>query len=84
MATVEQDSELAFFVTQCHGVKFYDLAGGSGMKFGSKVRFVRTPYHPKDRTCVEALVGGKKLGNVAAEAAEWLSPLLLGPFTITG
>ena len=54
------------------------------MMFGSKVCFVRRPYHPKDRNCVEALVGGKKLGNVAAEAEEWLSPLLLGPFTITG
>ena len=60
MATVEQDSELAFFVTQCHGVKFYDLAGGSEMKFGSKVRFVRRPYHPKDSNCVEALVGGQE------------------------
>ena len=69
MATVEQDSELAFFVTQCRGVRFYDLAGGNGMKFGSKVRFVRRPYHPKDRNYVEALVAGKKLGNVAAEAA---------------
>ena len=54
------------------------------MMFGSKVRFVQRPYHPKDRNCVEALVGGKKLGNVAAEAAEWLSPLLLGLVTITG
>ena len=25
MATVEQDSELALFVTQCHGVTSYDL-----------------------------------------------------------
>ena len=84
MATVEQDSELALFITQYRGVKFYDLASGSGMKFGSKVRFVRRPYHSKDSNCIEALVGGKKLGNVAAETAKWLSPLLLGPFAITG
>ena len=82
MATSEQ--ELAFFVTQCRGIKFYDLDGGSSVKFGSKVRFVRRPYHPKDSNCVEVLVGGKKLGHLAAEAAEWLSPLLLGPFAITG
>ena len=25
-----------------------------------------------------------KLGHVAAKAAEWLSPLLLGPFQISG
>lgn len=77
MATTEQ--ELAFFVTQCWGVKFYDLADGSGMKFGSKVHFVRKPYHPKDSNCVEAMVGGKNIGHVAAEAHKWLSPLLLGP-----
>ena len=55
-------------------MKFYNLVDGSGMKFGSKVCFVRRPYHPKDSNCVEALVGGggggRELGHVAAEAAE--------------
>ena len=69
MAKVEEDSELAFFVMRCRGVKFYNLVGGSGTKFGSKVRFVRSHY-PKDHNCIEELVGGKKLGNVVAEAAE--------------
>ena len=53
---------------------------------------MRKPNHFKDPNCVEVRVfrdfNGRrtsvKLGHVAAEAAEWLSPLLLGPFRITG
>ena len=65
-------------------VKFYSLAE-TGAEFGSEVEFVRRPFHPKDSNCVEvrAKVKGKykKLGHLAAE---WLSPMLLGPFCIYG
>ena len=30
------------------------------------------------------MVAKCKLGHIAAEAAEWLSPMLLGPFQIKG
>ena len=82
-------SALAFFVTECRGVKFYDFKRHH-LEFGTKLRFVRQPFHPKDANCVEVLVMGKpgrrgyKLGHVQAEAAEWLSQLLTGPFHITG
>jgi len=79
--------ELAFFTAQCRGVKFYSLAE-TGAEFGSEVEFVRRPFHPKDSNCVEVRVKVKgrykKLGHLAAEAAEWLSPMLLGPFRIYG
>ena len=78
----------AFFVTECRGVKFYNIKDGK-LGFGTELSFVRRPYHPKDSNCVEVVVTKRrghpcKLGHVKAEAAEWLSPLLAGPFTITG
>ena len=84
-------SPLVFFTTQCQGVKFYSFSDG-GVEFGDDVIFMRKPNHFKDPNCVEVRVirdfNGRrtsvKLGHVAAEAAEWLSPLLLGPFRITG
>ena len=81
-------AELAFFTAQCRGVKFYNLKE-EGVKFGSEVEFLRRPYHPKDKNCVEVRVklgAGRfeQLGHLAAEAAEWLSPMLLGPFNIYG
>ena len=84
-------SALVFFTTQCWGVKFYSFPDG-GMEFGDKLIFMRKPNHFKDPNCIEVRVirdiSGRrtliKLGHVAAEAAEWLSPLFLGPFCITG
>ena len=38
---------LAFFVTECCGVKFYDIKDGK-LVFGIELSFVRRPYHPKD------------------------------------
>ena len=81
---------LAFFITECRRVKFYDFKDDK-LGFGTELLFVRRPYmyHPKDANCVEVMVVKRcrqhcKLGHVKAEAAEWLSPLLAGPFTITG
>ena len=46
----------------------------------------RWPHNPYDRNCVEVIrsEGGTKLGHVDRAAAEWLSPLLKGPFKMTG
>ena len=80
--------ELAFFTVQCRGVKFYSLAE-TGAEFGSEVQFVRRTSLPKDSNCVEVGVKVKgrykMLGHLAAEAAEaaeWLSPILLGYFRV--
>ena len=82
-----KDCELVYFTTQCRGVKFYHFRDG-GVDFGDKLAFVRKPHHFKDPNCVEVRVVSRgrslQLGHVAAEAAEWLSPLLIGPFRITG
>ena len=81
--------ELALFTVQCRGVKFYSLAE-TGAEFGSEVEFVRRTSLPKDSNCVEVGVKVKvkgrykMLGQLAAEAAEWLSPMLLGSFRIYG
>ena len=80
---------LASFQTQVRGVKFYSLSE-CGTTRRVLVKFVRRPDNFRDKNCVEARVAGfggercAKLGHVAAEAAEWLSPLLLGPFQISG
>ena len=79
---------LAFFVTECRGVKFYDFKDDK-LGFGTGLLFVQRPYHPKDANCVEVMVVKRyrqhyKLGHVKAEAAKWLSPLLTGLFIITG
>jgi len=70
--------ELVFFTAQCRGVKFYSLAE-MGAEFGSEVEFVRRPFLPRDSNCMEVKVKVKgrykKLGQLAAEAAEWLSAL---------
>ena len=70
---------LAFFTCHCRGVKFYDLAE-VGARQGSKVRFVRDPGNPCDTNCVEVWLcedgRRQKLGYVAKEAAECLSPML--------
>ena len=52
------------------------------MNFGSEVFCEEALPSQKIITVLRHL--GGKLGNVAAEVAEWLSLLLLGPFTITG
>jgi len=83
----EMAVELVLFTAQCRGVKFYSLAETEA-EFGSEVEFVRRPFHSKDSNCVEVRVKVKGrykiLGHLAAEAAEWLSPMLLGSFCIYG
>ena len=75
--------DLAFFSCECRGVKFYGLSNADEL-FGSQVTFKRNPDHFKDPNCVEVMVAKCKLGHIAAEAAEWLSPMLLGQFKIKG
>ena len=75
--------DLAFFSCECRGVKFYGLSN-AGELFGSQVTFRRNPDNCKDPNCVEVMVTKRKLGHIAAEAAEWLSPMLLRPFNIKG
>jgi hypothetical protein len=70
------------------GVKFYDFSNRK-IEFGQEVGFVPVPDHHLDSNCVRviALSGQPKalqLGNVDATAAEWLSPMMRGPFSIKG
>ncbi len=65
---------------QCHGNKCYERRG-PGREVFRRLKFRRDPSNPYDSNCVEA---AWKLGHVAKEAAEWLSPWLLGPFTSLG
>ena len=80
---------LASFQTQVRGVKFYSLSE-CGTTQRVLVKFVRRLDNCGDKNYVEARIarfGGErcaKLGHVAAKAPEWLSPLLLGPFQISG
>ena len=63
---------------------FYDLSD-VGATQGDGVILVRKPHIPRDSNCVTVfLCGGAMLSHVAKEAAERLSPMLLGPFRITG
>ena len=69
-------------------MKFYDIKD-SKLGFGTGLSFVRRPYDLMDSNCVEVRVVKRRqhhciLGHVKTEAAEWLSPLLAQPFTITG
>ena len=82
----EEFQLLVFFACQARGVKFYDLAEVSA-NIGTVVDLRRDPYNSWDPNCVEVLVAADrrtKLGHIAKEAAKWLSPLLLGPYRITG
>ena len=69
-------------------MKFYNLPKGKKWLTG-ELRFKRCPGNVYDANCVEMTFESKpgvwlKLGHVAREVAEWLSPLLMGPFHITG
>ena len=78
------DRVLAFFSCQCRVIKFYDLSD-IGARQRDGVILVREPHNPRDSDCLAVFLGGGGfLGHVAKEAAEWLSPMLLGPFRITG
>ena len=73
---------------QCRGVKFYNLPKRKKW-LTRELRFKRCPGNVHDANCVEVYYESKpgvwlKLGNVAREIAEWLSPLMMGPFHITG
>ena len=64
-------------------IKFYNLLD-VGARQGDGVILVREPHNPWDSNCVVVFLrGGAMLGHVAKEVAEWLSPMLLGPFCIT-
>ena len=75
---------LATFWMEVRGVKFYSLSE-CGTTREVLVDFARRPDNCRNTNCVEARVAGvsTKLSHVAAEVAEWLSPLLLGPFQIS-
>ena len=82
---IMESTALAFFITECRGVKFYDLKHHH-LELGTQLSFRRNPFHLKDSYCVEVLVDGErrrgqrrgyKLGHVQAEASEWLSTLPL-------
>ena len=63
---------------------FYDLSD-VGATQGDGAILIRKPHIPRDSNCVTVfLCGGAMLSHMAKEAAERLSPMLLGPFRITG
>ena len=78
-------SVLVFFTTECREVKFYSFPDG-GVEFGDELIFMRKPNHFKNPNCIAVrvirVINGRrtsfKLGHIAAEAAEWLSPLHYG------
>ena len=76
---------LATLWCQCCGVKFYSAIKSRGW-LCKDMSLRRWPHNPYDRNCVEVIrsEGGTKLGHVDRAAAEWLSPLLKGPFKMTG
>ena len=66
------------------GIKFYDLLDVS-VSQGDRISLVREPYNARDSNCVAVFSRGRTmLGHIAKEVAEWVSPMLLGPFRITG
>ena len=80
--------DLAFFTCVCRGVKFHGISGRR-LPYGTELAFRREPTNPYDSNAVLVFVveSGRRLtppGHVAAEAARWLSPLLLGPYTVCG
>ena len=72
---------LATFYSTVRGVKFYELADGDGW-FWERGKLERDPTNPFDSCCVEVFVQGRKLGHLAKEAAEFVSPLLAAGFEI--
>ena len=82
--------DLAFFTCVCRGVKFYDAGvGGPLLPLSTRLAFKREPGNLYDPNAVLVFVVGSGgtltcLGHVDKEAARWLSPLLLGPYTVSG
>ena len=77
------DSFLAFFLVSA--VESSSVRPVGCVRQGDRIIFVREPHNPWDSNCVAVFSrGGTMLGHIAKEAAEWLSPMLLGPFRITG
>ena len=73
---------------QCREVKFYNLPKRKKWLTG-ELRFKHYPGNVHDANCAEVYYESKpgvwlKLDNVVREIAEWLSPLIMGPFHITG
>ena len=83
---IEYGSRFSVLSCQVRGIKFYDLSH-VGAREGDGVFLEREPSNPHDPNCVGVFMrggGGRRmLGHVARQAAEWLSPMLLGPFRIT-
>ena len=69
------------FLCACEGVKFFGLRGGDGW-FWERAEVERDPGNSYDANCVEMLVHGRRLGHLAKEAAEFISPLLAAGFVI--
>ena len=86
MAYESEHCGLAFFTCQCKGVRFYGLAGkrlSYALNWRSKESL---PMQSIPMLCVlMEEVDGRliPLGHVAAEAAWWLSPILLGPYAVS-
>ena len=72
---------LASFSARVRGVKFFGLRGGDGW-FWERAEVERDPGNSYDANCVEVLVRGRRLGHLAKEAAEFVSPLLAAGFVI--
>ena len=76
--------DLAYFLCECKGVRFYGQSGRR-LRFGTRLNLVREPSNPHDSNAVAVSVVGEgggrsSLGHVSSQAARWLSPLMLGPF----
>ena len=55
IAKMDIDDALAFFVVQCRGAKFYNMASECRMR-DSEVTFRRFPCNHYDSFCIKALI----------------------------
>ncbi len=78
---------MSTFRAQVRGVPFYSLSE-CGAVVGDRVELVRRPDNPHDVNCVEvrALCHGRSflVGNLAAEVAQRLSPLISSGTSTSG
>lgn len=79
--------ELASFSCQARGIKFYEVET-SEIAVGDLLNFQLEPDNEWDSNCISIWVTGsgsaRKLGNLAREAAVYLSPLLSSGLQASG